>query len=158
MGSSSHASIPSLFVAVLVGAVFSYILFHQNSKPATFESGAISARENQRNGVDKAFYLGVVVRFTNDQEKQKFINIFTPVAKYVKEKEFGTLSYELLNSDKDPLQILISERYKDKDYYLNVHKTSSEFLSFREKFQEMITNKNAVVDGHSYIESGIGFM
>jgi quinol monooxygenase YgiN len=150
---SSSSSLPSLLMAVAVGALISYVIFGKNSNGPLFSKSAMQSR---RNAVDKAFYLGVSVTFPSTEEKTKFINLFTPLAKYVKENEFGTLSYELLHSDKETNRILISERYESKDYYLNTHKTSKEFLSFREKFQEMINN-GATVDGHSYIESGIGF-
>jgi quinol monooxygenase YgiN len=162
---ANSPSVSSLLIALTVGAVLSYIFFAKGSSSSSSSSSSldnvqVESRQhnrNQRNSYDKAFYLGVTVTFPSPEEKQKFIDIFSPLAKYVKEKEFGTLSYELLNSDKDPKRILISERYKDKEYYLNVHKTSAEFLQFRETFQKMIEN-GAVVDGHSYIESGIGFM
>jgi quinol monooxygenase YgiN len=75
----------------------------------------------------------------------------------VRSKEFSTVSYEILQSDKDRLQIFILERYKDKAAYLETHKSSSEFIAFRAKFQTMI-DSGTKVDGASYVESGIGFI
>ncbi len=152
-GGSSSTSISSLVFAVTLGAVLSYLIFSRQSTPNN--PGSFSGSVLRRNAVDRAFYLGVVIIFPDLNQKQQFINIFTPLANYVKEKELGTLSYELLESDKDPKRILISERYQSREYYLTVHKTSSEFLQFREGFQQLIAN-GTVVDGHSYYESGIG--
>lgn len=158
--SGFSSSISSLLIAMTMGAMLSYWIFskqsiHTTTSAASTINANIQASIARRNSVDKAFYLGVVITFPNLNEKQKFIDIFTPLAQYVKEKELGTLSYELLESDKDPKRILISERYSSKDYYLKVHKTSPLFLKFREEFQQLIAN-GTNVDGHSYYESGIG--
>ena len=101
--------------------------------------------------------IGVKISFPTAQDKDTFIADFTPVAEYVRQHEPTTISYELLLSDKDDLHIYIMERYVNKQAYLEVHKKSSEFLSFREKFQKLI-NGGTKVDGESYIESNIGFV
>ena len=62
-----------------------------------------------------------------------------------------------MQSDKNNLQLYILERYLNKDVYLNIHKKSTEFLEFREKFQRLITS-GTIVEGESYYESGIGFV
>ncbi|KAJ1432678.1 hypothetical protein B484DRAFT_447678 [Ochromonadaceae sp. CCMP2298] len=104
-----------------------------------------------------AFFLGVTVVFTSLEDKLLFVEEFAPLAEYVRTREFSTLSYELLQSDKDRLQIFILERYVDKAAYLEVHKSSSQFLAFRAKFQTMI-DRGTKVEGQSYGESGIGFI
>lgn len=114
---------------------------------------AASTREQAKN----AFFLGVKVRFPSDSDLAEFERIFAPLAAFVEAKELGTASYILMHSDKEPRHVMILERYKSKDYYLNVHRTSPEFRQFREKFQEIIA-RGAVVAGDSYIESDVGFM
>jgi hypothetical protein len=54
---------------------------------------------------------------------------------------------------------MIFERYRrhDRDY-LEAHKKSPVFLSFREKMAKMQQQGKVKVDGHSFVESNIGFM
>mmetsp|Transcript_21465 Transcript_21465/g.35926 ORF Transcript_21465/g.35926 Transcript_21465/m.35926 type:complete len:150 (+) Transcript_21465:74-523(+) len=112
---------------------------------------------DRRNQLPGAFYLGVKVTFPSLEDKLKFHEEFIPLSEYVRQKEFTTVSYEVLQSDKDRLQIYILERYTDKNAYLDIHKKSKEFLAFRAKFQELI-DEGAKVDGDSYMETGIGFI
>jgi quinol monooxygenase YgiN len=137
-----------LLVAFGLGAAVSYIL----RPPVSIESS-----QTRRNKVDKAFFLGVTITFPNKDDLVMFKRLFQPLATYVEKYEKGTLSYELLESDKDPLRIQILERYQDKDYYLNVHKTSGPFLKFREELQHLVT-KGAIIAGESYVETDIGFI
>jgi quinol monooxygenase YgiN len=102
-------------------------------------------------------YIGVKIVFPTIEAKETFINDFIPVAEYVRKYELTTISYELLLSDKDKLLIYILERYVNKKAYLEIHKKSNEFLTFREKFQKLI-NDGAKVDGESYVETNIGFV
>lgn len=144
----SNPASKNLLLAFGVGSLVGWLVFSvvSPSQPARI-----------RPAVKNAFFLGVTIKFPQASDKDDFKVIFTPLAKYVEEKELGTISYILMESDKDPLEIMILERYQDKDYYLNVHRSSGEFKVFREKFQEMIT-KGAAVDGHSYIETDIGYV
>jgi hypothetical protein len=41
---------------------------------------------------------------------------------------------------------------------LEVHKTSKEFLKFREHVRQMTESGAVTLDGQSYIETGIGFV
>jgi hypothetical protein len=51
------------------------------------------------------------------------------------------------------------ERYITKDAFNEVHRTSSEFLKFKEKMNKMVEEGSITkVDGHSYFESNIGFV
>ena len=157
---SNKSNLPSILLAVTLGAVLTYLLVSPSSSPSSSSTSSSSSGGcpyARRYAADNAFFLGVAITFPSVEEKSQFMEMFKPLAKYVENYELGTLSYELMESDKEALRIMILERYKDKDYYLNVHRTSKEFLSFREKFQDMI-NKGTKVDGHSYIESGIGFI
>jgi quinol monooxygenase YgiN len=81
-------------------------------------------------------------------------------SKYVKEHEPNTLAYEVLLNDKDPLQVLILERYKEKaDAYLQVHRSSAAFLEFRPKLKAMVEKGHVTrMEGHSYLDSQFGFV
>ena len=103
------------------------------------------------------FFLGVTIKFKSVPDKEEFKNLFRPMADFVAKNEPNTLSYEMLESDKDSTQVFVLERYKTKHDYLEVHRKSKEFLRFREKLQAMLAN-GATLDGHSYIENGIGFV
>lgn len=141
---------------------------NQNSNIILFASGLVFGaiswllvsqlfQTNPRNVTPDAFFLGVKVIFPNEVDKSAFESEFEKLAAFVRTSEPGTISYELLRSDKQPLQVYILERYRTKSDYLDVHKKSKPFLEFREKFQRMI-ERGAVVDGDSYLESGIGFV
>jgi quinol monooxygenase YgiN len=70
--------------------------------------------------------------------KEQFLRDFAPVAAHVQAHEPDTLAYEVLLSEQDNLQVLVLERYKDKDHaYLIVHKSSEPFLAFRPKLKAM---------------------
>lgn len=72
--------------------------------------------------------------------------------------EPDTISYEVLLSDKDPLQVLILERYRDKENaFLQVHRSSAPFQEFRPKLKKMEDQGLVTIVGDSYLDSGIGF-
>jgi quinol monooxygenase YgiN len=82
---------------------------------------------------------------------------------WIKKNEPGTLSYELGQSDSDPLEILITERYINKAAYSQTHRTSNTFLEFKKKMTEMNSESNQerlgwVLHGQSYSELNVGFM
>lgn len=104
-----------------------------------------------------AWSLAVTLRFKSDSDKIEFKNNLAPYALYVEQNEPQTLSYILSESDKDPKQVHIMERYIDKNAYLNVHKKSPEFLAFRKGLLEMQNNGRVTIEGHSYQEVGIGY-
>ena len=54
---------------------------------------------------------------------------------------------------------MIMERYSDKDHgYLEVHKSGSEFLKFREKLKAMQEMDEVEIDGQSYLETDLGYV
>jgi len=63
---------------------------------------------------------------------------------------------KVFESDKDSKRVFIFERYINKDAYITIHRSSERFLSFRSKLTAMTEKGDAVIDGHSYFESGIG--
>jgi quinol monooxygenase YgiN len=150
MAYSNNSNLKAYMAMFGLGALFSWVIFSLSTRPAP-------ATKQLRESSLHPFFLGVTIQFPNEADLKTFETEFKPLAKYVEEKELGTISYILMHSDKDPLQVMILERYKNKDYYLNVHKSSKEFLEFRAKLNTLI-ERGAVVNGHSYIESNVGFM
>jgi quinol monooxygenase YgiN len=100
------------------------------------------------------FVLAVTMRFKTTSDYEKFVAIWTPVADHCRNYEPGTLSYEMMQSDKDPNQIMILERYATKDDYLEVHKKSAPFLTFRPQLAAL----EPEIAGQSYIESNVGYI
>ncbi len=150
--------VSTLLFALTIGTVLTVMLRAPSSLPSSTESSTKTHSIIPRTAhVANAFYLGVAITFPSNEDKETFVELFKPMAKYVEDFELGTLSYQLQQSDKDPLRVHVLERYKDKDYYLNVHKTSKEFLAFRAELQKLF-DKGAKVEGQSYIETDIGFI
>ena len=133
-------------VGVFIGAIAIYSLqpLHRSaSLPRTSSHKA-------------SFFLGITIKFNTIEDKENFTKIFRPYAQYVATFEPGTISYELSESDKSPLQIFLVERYVNKSAYLDVHRGTDTFIAFRSKLAQL--GATMTMDGHSYIESNIGFM
>jgi quinol monooxygenase YgiN len=104
------------------------------------------------------FSLLVTLHFTVPKHKEQFLRDFAPVAAHVQTHEPDTLAYEVLLSDQDSLQVLVLERYKDKDHaYLIVHRSSEPFLAFRPKLKAMQDAGYVTVSGQSYLDAKVGF-
>ena len=104
------------------------------------------------------FSLFVTLTFTAEEHLAAFKADFAPLAAYVRDHEPLTTFYEALVSDKDPLKVLIAERYADKENaYLAVHRSSAEFLACRPKLGALQAAGHVAVEGESYVDSGIGF-
>ncbi len=58
----------------------------------------------------QAWLLVVNLTFPNQKERDKFIELFAPLAQSVAAKERGVLGYELSVADNDPLKVVIFER------------------------------------------------
>jgi quinol monooxygenase YgiN len=100
------------------------------------------------------FSLLVTLQFTTDQAKAQFLQDIAPLVQYIHIHEPTTLLYEVLLSDKDPLQVLVLERYQDKaEAFEKIHRSSTEFLAFRPKLQQMQQDGLVTVSGHSYIDA-----
>lgn len=136
--------LPYLVAGILIGALITNISYLGLSR--------------RKSTVQNAFVLGVTVKFVAKEDKEEFLVAFKPLAEHISKFEKTTVSYELMDSDKDHLQLYILERYVDKQAYLEIHKKTPEFLSFREKVATLQREKGVTLDGNSYIESGIGFV
>jgi quinol monooxygenase YgiN len=125
----------------------------------------------------KAFVLAVNLKFTTLGHRDAFLRLVDPLCKDVLVNEGPknhyhsstsssastttetTLSYKVAISDKNPLLVLILERYSDKDYgYLQVHRSGSEFQKFREKLKGMEEEGGVEIHGESYLETDLGFV
>lgn len=68
------------------------------------------------------------------------------------------MAYDVLFSDKNPLQVLIFERYQDKERdFLEAHRNSAPFLEYRPKLRAMQDAGLVEIDGWSGIDRGVGF-
>jgi hypothetical protein len=65
---------------------------------------------------------------------------------------------KVLESDKDDKKIFVLERYVTKDAFLNIHRKSVQFITFRQKLSDMTDRKEATIEGQSYIETGLGYV
>ena len=128
----------------------------EESKLLRSSTGERSA--NRMSSSSPVFSLFVTLEFTSDEYLQQFLTDLKPVAEYARDNEPGTISYEVLRSDKDPLRVLLMERYKDKEVaYLQVHKSSKPFLEYRPKLKAMEEAGQVTIVGESYVDTGVGF-
>ncbi|GKY92976.1 hypothetical protein MPSEU_000266200 [Mayamaea pseudoterrestris] len=105
------------------------------------------------------FTLLVTLTFDSIESKNDFMTALRPLAAYVQASEPNTLAYQLLESDSNPLQVTMLERYVNKQAdYLEKHKSSREFQEFRAKLTAMQANKLVTVTGQSYLDSSIGYI
>ena len=104
------------------------------------------------------FSLFVTLTFTAAEHLETFKQDIAPLCQYIKAHEPDTISYEVLLSDKDPLKVLIMERYRDKENaFLKVHRSSASFNEFRPKLKKMQDDGFVTVEGDSWLDSRIGF-
>mmetsp|Transcript_4956 Transcript_4956/g.14371 ORF Transcript_4956/g.14371 Transcript_4956/m.14371 type:complete len:177 (-) Transcript_4956:304-834(-) len=134
-------------------ALVAFALVLHQALAVSLRSSAMASNSNS-----PVFSLLVTANFDSVEHKDEFLKDFGPYAQYVKTHEPTTLAYEVLLSDKDPLQVLILERYQDKDHaYLQVHRSSDEFQAFRPKLKAMQDQGFVTLSGHSYLDAGLGF-
>jgi quinol monooxygenase YgiN len=101
------------------------------------------------------FSLFVEITFKSENELNIFTDKFTFLAEWIEENEADTTtSYKLLQSDKDPLTVLVLERYINKEAYTDIHKASQEFRDFR----ALLSTLDPIITGHSYNDSEIGYL
>ncbi|KAL9179729.1 hypothetical protein ACHAXT_009019 [Thalassiosira profunda] len=121
---------------------------------------AVGAVPKNESGGGGAFVLMVTLKFTSEATRDTFLKLIEPVCKDVARNERETtLSYQVAISDKDPLMVLVIERYADKERsYLEKHKSGTEFLQYREKLKAMQEAGDVEIAGESYIETDLGYV
>ena len=109
-----------------------------------------------------AFVLLVNLQFTSLEHRNTFLKLIEPVCKDVRANEFSkgtTLSYRVSISDKDPLMVVVLERYSDKENgYLLAHKSGKAFVSFRDELKGMQERNEVTITGESYLETDLGYV
>ena len=120
-----------------------------------FGAGYIARGWPASTGVPKgAFFLLVEMEFKSVADREKAEAIFAPEARWCRDHEPGTLSYEWARSDSNDRAIIVVERYADKETaYASVHKSSEAFKKFRPQLAAL----EPVINGHSYVASDIGY-
>ena len=58
----------------------------------------------------QVFVIAVTWKFANQADKDKMIELWTPLAQYVAENEPNTLAYEMSFSTDEPLTVFLYER------------------------------------------------
>ncbi|KAL4436634.1 hypothetical protein ABPG75_003773 [Micractinium tetrahymenae] len=108
--------------------------------------------------VGPTFVLCVYLKFQNEQDRNEFIAAWKPLAEWVKANEAGTLGYEAMVADTDPLKVMVFERYTSKEYFNEVHRTSQPYLAFKEQQAAWRADHSVEVSGQSYFETNVGHM
>ena len=122
---------------------------------AIFGAGYIARGRPASTGVPKgAFFLLVEMEFKSVADREKAEAIFAPEARWCRDHEPGTLSYEWARSDRNDRAIVVVERYADKETaYAAVHKGSDAFKEFRPQLAAL----EPAIRGRSYVASDIGY-
>ena len=102
--------------------------------------------------------LEIRVKFQCTDDLEQFVRIWSPAARFCHRHEPELLSYEVCKSDKDPLQILVFERYSSKAAYTGPHRRTQAFSDFKDAIGRSGLSDRYIMDGHSYKETGVGFM
>ena len=161
-------------ITVISAALLSLGYFAGRSNTRSSKRNVMAAAPTT-NSDSPAFILAVNLKFSTLANRDTFLQLIDPVCKDVLAKEGPlskqpsstvdssstetTLSYKVAISDKDPLLVLVFERYSDKDNgYLKVHRSGTEFLNFREKLKVMQEEGGVVVQGESYLETELGYV
>eukprot|EP01134_Creolimax_fragrantissima_P007248 CFRG7248T1 len=98
--------------------------------------------------------LTVEIKFKTLEQKETMLNEFAVLAKYVEDSEPNTLTYKLLQSDKDDLYVNIWERYVAMTDKEDIHDVSKPFLSFMSEFKPMIERGELDVTLSTLVNTG----
>lgn len=107
-------------------------------------------------GLTNAFVLAVQLTFPNMESQKIFLERWQRLAAFVQDHEPETLAFEALQSDSDPLMLLIYERYTSRSSYENIHRKSEAFTTFKTWLMEYPHGPD--ISGQSYVETNKGFM
>ena len=159
----------TLLSAALLG--FGYFAGRFRSSAAPTGGSAVAASQQQQQQ-QQAFVLLVNLKFTTLDHRDTFLQLIDPVCKDVLANEGPsskqstsststetTLSYKVAISDKNPLMVIVMERYSDKERgYLDIHRSGKEFQKFREKLKKMQEEGHVIIEGESYLETELGYV
>jgi quinol monooxygenase YgiN len=147
------ASIVAGTLLVLFSRVFPVLSFDLLRRTVVGASSSTMMTEG------KPFSLFVTLQFHDLSTKNEFLDDIRPLMDHIRVHEPTCIGYEVLLSDQDELQVLILERYQDKEIaFLQIHRSSAEFLTFRPKLQAMQSAGRVTMAGQSYYDSNLGFV
>lgn len=156
-----------LAILIVTALLAGYLLGRWGSNDGPSNS-SVEATPRGSTDVEGAFVLLVNMKFESLTHRDTFLEWIEPVCRDVLANEGPsssgaraptTLSYRVAISDKDPLLVVVMERYSDKEHgYLEVHRSGSEFLKFREKLKGMSERGDVTIEGESYLETGLGYV
>ena len=101
--------------------------------------------------------MTVNLTFINEADRDKYIEVWRPLADYVAKNESRALAFEFCIGRKDPCKVLIFERYISKEDYLDVHKSSPAYLEYKAAEGALGKRGPIISSGTSYLESNIGY-
>eukprot|EP00928_Gymnodinium_smaydae_P064809 TRINITY_DN48069_c0_g1_i1.p1 TRINITY_DN48069_c0_g1~~TRINITY_DN48069_c0_g1_i1.p1 ORF type:complete len:174 (-),score=28.26 TRINITY_DN48069_c0_g1_i1:314-799(-) len=107
---------------------------------------------------EKAWTLSVQLRFTDEASRDAMLEAWAVIARFVRDEEPFCLSYEAVQSDKDPLLLIVNERYTSKKEYMDLHRSSAAFDEFRPKLKALQDAGKVSITGESGNELGLGFV
>lgn len=159
---NNHKWISRIAIGIINLLLLLFVTYRSSSSTSTSRQTMSTLQQSQDEHpsllpTHNVFSLLVELRFASPQHVETFQQAIQPLCEYVRKHESGTLAYEILLSDKDPMRVLLLERYQSKEYYLQVHRNSPEFLQFRPQLQALQDAGHVEIRGESYYDSGWGF-
>ncbi|CAK9026179.1 Uncharacterized protein SCF082_LOCUS17377 [Durusdinium trenchii] len=112
----------------------------------------VSQRPSKTKGFPSAWSLTIQLRFKDVATRDEFLRFWAPLARYVRDAEPFALLFEAVQSDKDPLLVIVDERYSNKEVYMELHRSSAAFHQFRPQMKKLQDEGRLEVSG----ESGFG--
>jgi quinol monooxygenase YgiN len=149
----------TFFIVFVVAAIVASAAAVSNTTTMTAAATPTTA-STPTTTTNTVFSLLVTLHFSALDYKHQFLQDIQPLVDYVSQHEPDTIAYTVLQSDKEPLQLLILERYVNKDVaFVQVHRSSTPFQTFRPKLQAMVDAGHVVIEGQSYNDMhGMGFV
>ncbi|CAL1126389.1 unnamed protein product, partial [Cladocopium goreaui] len=99
-------------------------------------TGKLGKELKKEKGYEGAWSLTIQLRFKDVATRDEFLKSWGVLARYVRDYEPFCLLFEAIQSDKDPLLLIVDERYTDKDVY-GKHRSSDAFNVFRPQMQKL---------------------
>ena len=152
-----------ILCGAIAGFIIAIVFFRPDCSPQldSTNSARSAVQQQASSAQGEIFTLCVTLRFHRPTVKVSFQELFEPYARWVEINEPTTLSYQLLQSDSNALEIMLLERYNSKSAYLDIHKKSVQFVAYKEKLIRLKgTNSSDTfeISGSSYYNAGIGFI